>query len=64
MPGAVQDLRLPVLVAHHDVVPDGEAPHERKRSERGITSFGGSLRTGRNKGDRILDEHDEADGAR
>jgi tetratricopeptide (TPR) repeat protein len=51
-------------VAHLDEIDessDGRAPWRPVRHHFGITSFGVNAWTGRNAGDRIINEHDEAD---
>jgi hypothetical protein len=51
-------------VAHLDEIDelsDGREPWRPIRHHLGITSFGVSAWTGRNAGDRIINEHDEAD---
>lgn len=53
-------------VAHLDDIEeldDGREPYRPVRHRFGITSFGITSWTGRDTGDRILNEHDEADGA-
>lgn len=46
-----------------DELTDGREPYRPVRHHFGITSFGITAWTGRQKDDRILNEHDEADGA-
>ena len=51
-------------VAHLDeieVLDDGRQPYRAVRHRFGITSFGITTWTAREAGDRILNEHDEAD---
>ena len=53
-------------VAHLDEIDeltDGREPYRPVRHHFGITSFGITAWTGRETGERILNEHDEADGA-
>jgi tetratricopeptide (TPR) repeat protein len=45
-----------------DEISDGRCPWRPVRHHFGITSFGVNAWTGRNSGDRIINEHDEADG--
>jgi quercetin dioxygenase-like cupin family protein len=52
-------------IAHVDEIPeldDGRCPMRPVRHHFGITSFGINTWTGRNAGDRIINEHVEADG--
>jgi Bacterial regulatory proteins, tetR family len=44
-----------------DEISDGRCPSRRVRHHFGITSFGVNAWTGREAGDRIINEHDEAD---
>jgi uncharacterized cupin superfamily protein len=53
-------------VAHLDEIDeihDGRSPYRPVRHHLGITSFGATAWTGRTAGDRIINEHDEADDA-
>jgi tetratricopeptide (TPR) repeat protein len=53
-------------VAHLDEIDeltDGRCPYRPVRHHFGISSFGITAWTGRDAGDRILNEHDEADGS-
>src|SRR5437773_8383744 len=43
-------------------ISDGRCPSRPVRQHFGITSFGVNAWTGRDAGDRIINEHDEADG--
>jgi tetratricopeptide (TPR) repeat protein len=52
-------------LAHVDEIPeldDGRCPMRPVRHHFGITSFGVTAWTGRNAGDRIINEHEEAEG--
>src|SRR5919206_4598677 len=44
-----------------DEISDGRSPSRPVRQHFGITSFGVNAWTGREAGDRIINEHDEAD---
>ena len=46
-----------------DEIDDGRSPYRPVRHHLGITSFGATAWTGRAAGDRIINEHDEADDA-
>ena len=53
-------------VAHLDEIDemdDGRCPYRPVRHHFGITAFGVNAWTGRDVGDRIINEHDESDGA-